>query len=147
MWPITVNGTVDKSAIGDNHTYYSNPGVSMTHIVNGMAGNGESHVIVDGPLANTTAYIDDEHYGFNKLRVMNSTHLSFSFIQGRDGALNDQVTLVKRGSAINSTCSATSTTSGTATSTPSVSTGGGSRVGVTSITSLAVILSLGLCFL
>jgi len=42
MFPIG-NGTIDHSSIVNNSTYRTNPGVSVTHIVNGMAGNIETH--------------------------------------------------------------------------------------------------------
>ena len=43
MFPLGANGTIDHASIKDNNTYYTNEGVSMTHIVNGAAGNIESH--------------------------------------------------------------------------------------------------------
>jgi hypothetical protein len=38
LWPLK-NGTIDRSAIVNNNTYYANEGKSITHITNGMAGN------------------------------------------------------------------------------------------------------------
>jgi hypothetical protein len=113
MWPMGANGTVDKSSIKDNNTYLTNPGVSMTHIVQGMAGNGESHVVLGQSLLGgatpnvtnpVTAVLDQEHYGFNKLRVINASAISFSFIQGSDGNTNDVLTLLKRPSSTDNTC-------------------------------------------
>ncbi|KAF2095888.1 acid phosphatase AphA [Rhizodiscina lignyota] len=103
LWPMTVNGSVDTSSIKTDNIYYTNPTVSMTHIINGMAGNSESHVVLSAnqSIARITAKLDQRHYGFNKLRVINSTALSFTFIQGSDGSVGDEVTILKRPSSTN----------------------------------------------
>lgn len=100
LWPIG-NSTIDKSSILNNNTYYTNPGVSITHIINGMAGNIESHSTLDAgeALADYTAVLDFEHYGFNKLRVINGTAITFSFVKGSDGSVGDELTLLKRTAA------------------------------------------------
>lgn len=57
-WPITLNGTVDSASIVNNHTYTTNPGQSLVHITNGMAGNIESHsFLAEGESSNTHADI------------------------------------------------------------------------------------------
>ena len=95
LWPLGANGTIDSKSIVDNHTYLTNPGKSMTHIVNGMAGNIESHsTIAESKLLNITAVVDQEHYGFNKLTVHNATALTLTFVRG-DGVVGDEVTLLK----------------------------------------------------
>ena len=67
MWPLTSSGVVDNASIINPNTYYTNAGVSMTHLINGMAGNIESHSELDGsPVAAKTAYLDTTHYGFTK---------------------------------------------------------------------------------
>lgn len=95
-----LNGTIDKGSVakGNNNTYYTNPGVSMTHIINGMAGNVESHSALDEgqSLANVTAVLDDEHYGFSKLSVVNKNELKWQFIRGIDGTVGDELTLLKK---------------------------------------------------
>jgi hypothetical protein len=48
MWPLTSSGVVDNASIINANTYYTNAGVSMTHLINGMAGNIESHSELDG---------------------------------------------------------------------------------------------------
>jgi hypothetical protein len=98
LYPMGANRFIDTSSIVNNNTYYTNPGVSMTHIINGMAGNIESHSTLDvgEALANITAVLDDEHYGFSKLRVINETAITFSFIKGGDGSVGDELTLLKR---------------------------------------------------
>lgn len=70
-----------------------------------MAGNIESHSILDAgestlPL---TAFLDFEHYGFNKVRFINESAMTFTFIKGGDGSAMDELTLLKR--PTNSTCS------------------------------------------
>ena len=128
----------------------------MTHIINGMAGNIESHSTLDAgestlPL---TAFLDFQHYGFNKMKFINSTALTFNFIQGDDGSSLDQLTLIKR--KTNTTCLAASsspTPSGTASSTgsgsgatssPSYTTSGATRVGASLV---AGALAMALYFL
>jgi hypothetical protein len=110
---MAANGSIDTSSIADKNTYLSNPGVSMTHLVHGMAGNGESHVVLGQSLLggktpnvtnDFTAVLDQEHYGFSKLRVINATAITFSFIQGEDGKTNDELTILKRPSSAPSTC-------------------------------------------
>lgn len=93
----------------------------MTHIINGMAGNIESHSTLDpgaSPL-NITAVLDFEHYGFSKLHVINSTAVTFSFIEGADGSVGDVLTLLKKPSTSNPTASSSSAVS-SATSSPIV---------------------------
>ena len=59
MFPIKSNYTLDMGSVLDNHTYVSNPGVSLVHLVNGQAGNSESHSELNGaPVLNITAYLD-----------------------------------------------------------------------------------------
>lgn len=101
LWPLGKNSEIDTSSIVNNNTYYTNAGVSMTHIINGMAGNIESHSTLDVGEAtlNITAVLDFENYGFNKMRVINETAMSFTFVRGGDGSVGDEVTLLKRPAA------------------------------------------------
>ena len=91
----------------------------MTHIINGMAGNIESHSELaqnTAPL-DITCVLDTTHYGFSKLTVVNETVLTWSFVKGSDGSSGDDFTLIKRGSAEHSsTSSASSASSATAAS-------------------------------
>lgn len=98
LLPLGVNGTIDEPSIVNNNTYYTNPGVSMTHIINGMAGNIESHSTLSpgASTLNITQVLDFSHYGFNKLNVINSTAATFSFIKGGDGTVGDKLTLLKK---------------------------------------------------
>jgi hypothetical protein len=105
LFPLGTNGTIDKASILGNNTYSTNPGVSMIHIINGMAGNIESHSTLDpgqGTL-NITAVLDQTNYGFSKLTVLNCTALKWQFIHGADGSIGDELTLLKNGNV--STCS------------------------------------------
>ena len=98
LFPLGANQTIDTSSIVNNNTFYTNPGKSMTHIINGMAGNIESHSVLDpgqSPL-NITTVLDFEHYGFSKLKVVDATTLKWSYIRGEDGSVGDEFTLLKR---------------------------------------------------
>jgi hypothetical protein len=117
LWPLTATGEIDSASIIDNNTYYTNPGVSLTHVINGMAGNIESHSTLDAgdePL-NITAVLDFQHYGFSKLKVINSTALSMSFIKGEDGSVGDEVTLLKKAGSTGPTSTGASSSAPTST--------------------------------
>jgi hypothetical protein len=75
----------------------------MTHIINGMAGNIESHSVLDAgeKVANITAVLDQSHYGFSKLTVLNATALKWTFVRG-DGADGDELMLYKRSNGTSS---------------------------------------------
>ena len=153
LWPLTSNGTIDSSSIVNNNTYMTNPGKSLTHIINGMAGNIESHSTLDAGESTLpiTAVLDFEHYGFSKLRFINESALAFSFIMGGDGSIGDELLLLKRGSscpASNSTSSSSSVSGKptssvpvggyNATSTSATTTASGTGVGYSSSTSVVV---------
>ncbi|OBT80077.1 hypothetical protein VF21_01118 [Pseudogymnoascus sp. 05NY08] len=125
MYPLTSTGAVDSDSVINQNTYRTNPGVSMTHIINGMAGNIESHSILSGKIQPKTAVLDMTHYGFNKLTFFNSTAMKFAFVLGKDGSIADEVTLLKPNADVSSTstsASATATTSGLTTLTSGTST-------------------------
>ena len=69
----------------------------MTHIINGMAGNIESHTVLSSgeSQASFTAVLDQVNYGFNKLTVYNSTSIRFEFVAGGDGSVSDYLWLLK----------------------------------------------------
>jgi len=81
----------------------------MTHIINGMAGNIESHSELTGGILNITAVLDTKHYGFSKLTVLNATALRIKFVLGNDGSIGDELLLLKP-SHSNSTNGTTSST-------------------------------------
>lgn len=96
LWPLTANGTIDRSAIIDDNTYVAN-GRSMTHLVNGMAGNFEGHLefTPGAGLTEITAVLDKTHFGFSKLTVVSESEARWEFIRGDDGVVGDALTLVK----------------------------------------------------
>lgn len=97
MFPMGRNGTIDTASIKDNSTYVSNPGVSITHITNGAAGNIESHSELSAKqsIQPLTAHLDTVHYGFGKLHI-SKTQATWKFINGDDGSVVDQVTILKK---------------------------------------------------
>ncbi|KAK0923077.1 hypothetical protein LTR91_015162 [Friedmanniomyces endolithicus] len=99
IWPIG-NYTIDTSSILSNNTYQTNPGVSMTHIINGMAVNVESHSSINASkILNITAVLNQYNYGFSKLTFHNATTLTSQYIKGVDGSVGDEITVVKKGSS------------------------------------------------
>lgn len=97
-FPLGANGTIDASSVVDNGTFYTNPGKSITHIINGAAGNIESHSFLEEgeSQAAFTAVLDDEHYGFGRLTVQSETELTWEYVRGDDGSVGDSLTLRKR---------------------------------------------------
>lgn len=101
LFPLGANGTIDTASVASNSTsgatYYTNPGKSITHIINGAAGNVESHSTLDGETkAAFTAVLDNEHYGFGKLTVESDKELTWTYVRGDDGSVGDKLTLKKR---------------------------------------------------
>lgn len=70
----------------------------MTHIINGMAGNIESHSTLSSgeSILNITAVLDQEHYGFSKLTIQDAKTLKWEFIRGDGGPIGDSLTLKKK---------------------------------------------------
>lgn len=97
IFPMGLNGTIDHSAIKNNNTYYTNEGKSMAHMVNGMAGNIESHseLSTGAPVLPLTAYLNPKIYGFSKLHV-DEKQAVWQYISGDNGKVLDQVTLIKQ---------------------------------------------------
>ena len=92
------NGTIDWNSVENNHTYHVSSG-SMTHIINGAAGNVESHSTLDDysgehllPITNYLNYVD---YGMTKMTVYNATTLMLEYIRGTDGSVADYLWLKK----------------------------------------------------
>jgi len=98
LFPLTASGDVDSSAVIDNNTFVANEGKSLIHIINGMAGNIESHSTLDGaPILPITAVLDDEHYGFSTLTFHNESVLTWAFVLGNGNGIGDELTVVKKG--------------------------------------------------
>lgn len=92
-----MNGTIDTASIVNKNAYRTNAGKSMTHIINGMAGNIESHSELSSghDLANITAVLNTKEFGFSKMTVVNSTALKWEYIRGDDGSVGDSLWLLK----------------------------------------------------
>jgi hypothetical protein len=69
----------------------------MVHLINGAAGNIESHATINMslPIPDITAHRNLTSFGFSKLTVFNATTLSWKFIQGHDGLVGDELTVRK----------------------------------------------------
>ncbi|KAJ6113302.1 Metallo-dependent phosphatase-like protein [Penicillium sp. IBT 18751x] len=93
------NSKIDTASVINNNTYQTNAGKSMTHIINGMAGNIESHseFSTGESLTNITAVLNKSEYGFSKMTVVNSTALKWEYVRGNDGSVGDYLWLVKPG--------------------------------------------------
>ncbi|KAF5699699.1 acid phosphatase [Fusarium mundagurra] len=95
------NCHVDNHAIKNhsekNGVYEVRPGHSMVHLINGAAGNIESHATINKslPIPDITAHRNLTSFGFSKLTVFNATTLSWKFIQGHDGLPGDELTVRK----------------------------------------------------
>ena len=95
-YPIMNSSVIDYNSVIDNHTYHTNTGHSMTHIVNGQAGNVENHsTLGKNPVLNITAVLDQYDFGFSKITVMNATTTYVEFIKGADGSVGDYLYLLK----------------------------------------------------
>ncbi|EWY82993.1 acid phosphatase [Fusarium oxysporum NRRL 32931] len=91
------NCAVDTASVKSPNTYEVNPGYSMVHLINGAAGNIESHSTINmsQPIPDITAHRNLTSFGFSKLTVYNATTLSWQFIQGHDGLVGDELTVLK----------------------------------------------------
>ncbi|RGP78879.1 acid phosphatase [Fusarium longipes] len=91
------NCHVDGPSVVKENIYRVNPGHSMVHLINGAAGNIESHSTINMSQAipNITAHRNLTSFGFSKLTVFNATNLSWQFIQGHDGLVGDELTVLK----------------------------------------------------
>ncbi|KAJ6110923.1 hypothetical protein N7486_003158 [Penicillium sp. IBT 16267x] len=95
MTPMGKNSTIDYSSMKNNNTYYTNPGVSMALVVNGMAGNIESHsVLYPDPQLPLTQVLNEIDYGFSTISVTREK-LEWKFIKADDDSLGDSWTLLK----------------------------------------------------
>ena len=96
MYPMGRNGSINYDAVVNDNTYTTSYGQSVVHIVNGQAGNIESHsTLGTDPVLNLTKVLNMYDYGFTKLTVHNETMVSTAFIKGLDGSIGDSLTLIK----------------------------------------------------
>jgi hypothetical protein len=72
-------------------TYVNSP--APIYIVNGAAGNVEGHSSAGS--AAVAAFVDDKHYGYGFLNVVNATTLGWSFYSAADQTLIDSITITK----------------------------------------------------
>ncbi|TAQ88942.1 hypothetical protein B7494_g2715 [Chlorociboria aeruginascens] len=98
LFPLGSNGTIDTSSIINNNTYYTGTGKSLTHLINGMAGNIESHSVLDAdePILSITAVLNQKDYGFSKFTFHNATVATWEFIKGDGSGLGDELTLIRK---------------------------------------------------
>jgi hypothetical protein len=96
LLPLGVNGTIMKAAIKDNNTYYSGNGTSLVHIINGMAGNIESHsTLGSSSVMNITQVLNQKDYGFSKFTFHNESVATWSFVKGDGSGSGDTLTLIR----------------------------------------------------
>lgn len=89
------NKTIVTANIVDQNTYTTGNGKALTTLVNGMAGNVESHsTIGTDPVQNYTAVLNYYDFGFSKLTVHNDSVATFQYIKGVDGTVGDSLTLL-----------------------------------------------------
>ncbi|KAK9463200.1 acid phosphatase [Lipomyces oligophaga] len=93
FYPMAADGVVDDAAYIDYHTYRTKNGTSMAHVVNGMAGNIENHSTL-GTRLNISLVLNNEDYGFSKLKIVNSTAMYWEYVMGTNGTIGDYLWLV-----------------------------------------------------
>jgi Calcineurin-like phosphoesterase/Iron/zinc purple acid phosphatase-like protein C len=96
--PLGRNGTIETSSIVNANTYITGTGRSLAHIINGMAGNIESHSTLSpgAPVLNITAVLNQKDYGFSKLTFHNATTATWEYIKGDGSGNGDTLVLVKK---------------------------------------------------
>lgn len=130
-YPLKSNGKIDQKSVKDDNTVFINEGQSITHIVNGMAGNVENHSHLpkgqNSPL-DIVAMHDETNFGFSKLTVFNESVAYSEFVGGEEGTVLDYVWFIRssdnedNSSATTRSSSKTSSTLGGASSTAQIST-------------------------
>jgi hypothetical protein len=97
LLPLGTNGTIDKSAILNSNTYYTGTGKSLTHVINGMAGNIESHSTLSTgqTTLNITQVLNQKDYGFSKLTFHNATTATWQYVKGDGSGIGDELTMIK----------------------------------------------------
>ncbi|KAF2774499.1 Metallo-dependent phosphatase [Teratosphaeria nubilosa] len=94
IWPMN-NLSIVTSDIVNNHTYNTGTGKSVTYLVNGMAGNIESHSSINASkILNYTAVLNQYHFGFSKLAIHNDTVATWKYIMGVNGSIGDTLTMI-----------------------------------------------------
>lgn len=95
LFPLS-NSTIVKSNIINNNTFITGNGKALTHIINGMAGNIESHSTLSSSesILNITVVLDQLHYGFSTLTFHDEHTATWQFIKGDGSGIGDEVTLL-----------------------------------------------------
>lgn len=94
IWPMN-DMKIIRDDIIDPTTYATGTGNSLTTIVNGMAGNVESHSSINSSeLLDYTAVLNQYVFGFSKLTVHNDTHATWQYIKGDEGGVGDELNMV-----------------------------------------------------
>ncbi len=89
------NLSIVSSDIINNNTYHTGTGKSLTTIVNGMAGNIESHsTIAPNATLNYTAVLNQYDFGFSTLTIHNDSVAIWNYIKGTDGSIGDTLTMI-----------------------------------------------------
>lgn len=103
IWPMN-NLSIVASDIINNNSYHTGTGKSLTTLVNGMAGNIESHSsIAPNATLNYTAVLNQYDFGFSTLTIHNDSVATWSYIKGIDGAVGDSLTMIHEPSPASST--------------------------------------------
>jgi len=87
-WPV-----FDHRVMNGSTSPYVDPGATV-HIVSGNAGCREKHDSFKGPGGAWSA-VRSETYGYGKLQILNSSHLSWRQYNSQNGTLVDEITIVK----------------------------------------------------
>lgn len=98
IWPMQM-GRIHTPDIVNSNTYVTGTGNSLTTIVNGMAGNIESHSSINpNKTLNYTAVLNQYDFGFSKLTIHNDSVATWQYIKGVDGSVGDTLTMFHGGS-------------------------------------------------
>lgn len=82
IWPMNKRHIIHEDII-NNNTYKTGTGSSLTTLVNGMAGNIESHSQIDPKdIVDYTAVLNQYDFGFSTLTIHNDTHATWNYIKG-----------------------------------------------------------------
>ncbi|EIW65876.1 hypothetical protein TREMEDRAFT_46104 [Tremella mesenterica DSM 1558] len=97
LYPLGRNGTLHPELVIDENTYVTGTGQALAHMVNGMAGNIESHSILSPGQTklNITNVLNYENFGYSKLTVHNETTATWQYYMGDSGIIGDTLTMVK----------------------------------------------------
>ena len=94
--PLEAGGKINTAAVVSENVYKADAGKSLVHVINGMAGNIESHsTLGTDPRQKYTAVLNQKDYGFSKITFNSAKKLTWQFIKGEDGSVGDEFTLEK----------------------------------------------------